>query len=85
MARFFAPAALVLAALGITAPAIAQPAPAPKLRVVECGAESCLRITGHRDDSAAPVPTGPSLHDDPFQGQSWSGLLAPSSSGRRVL
>lgn len=55
MARLIAPAALALAALGITTPGLAQPGHAPKLRVVECGAESCLRITGHRDDSAAPV------------------------------
>lgn len=55
MSRLLVSAALALAALGIISPAQAQPGYAPKLRVVECGAESCLRITGHRDDSAAPV------------------------------
>ena len=55
MSRLLVSAALALAALGIVSPAQAQPGHAPKLRVVECGAESCLRITGHRDDSAAPV------------------------------
>jgi hypothetical protein len=55
MSRLLVSAALALAALGIISPAQAQSGHAPKLRVVECGAESCLRITGHRDDSAAPV------------------------------
>ncbi len=55
MSRLLVSAALALAALGIISSAQAQPGHAPKLRVVECGAESCLRITGHRDDSAAPV------------------------------
>ena len=55
MSRLLVSAALALAALGIVSPVQAQPGHAPKLRVVECGAESCLRITGHRDDSAAPV------------------------------
>lgn len=55
MSRLLVSTALALAALGIISPAQAQPGYAPKLRVVECGAESCLRITGHRDDSAAPV------------------------------
>ncbi|WP_060980048.1 MULTISPECIES: hypothetical protein [Pseudomonadota] len=55
MSRLLVSATLALAALGITSPAQAQAGHAPKLRVVECGAESCLRITGHRDDSAAPV------------------------------
>jgi len=55
MSRLLVFAALALAALGIISPAQAQSGHVPKLRVVECGAESCLRITGHRDDSTAPV------------------------------
>ena len=55
MSRLLVSSTLALAALGIISPAQAQAGHAPKLRVVECGAESCLRITGHRDDSAAPV------------------------------
>lgn len=47
-----APLAL-LAALLVATPALAAPTPATRL--VNCGADSCLLVTGQRDDTAAPV------------------------------
>lgn len=89
MSRFLAPAALLLASSGMAAPALAQPDGAPSLRVVECGAESCLRLSGHRADAGAPVKING--HDIAVTGQHhwtarvpvaklrhWSAPYAPS-------
>lgn len=43
----------LVAALAFTAPANAADTPATRL--VNCGAQSCLLVTGHRDDAAAKV------------------------------
>jgi len=40
-------------ALGISTPALASAK--PDTRVVECGAESCLVVTGRREHAASPV------------------------------
>lgn len=46
--------ALAGAALGsLASPAIAAPEPSTKL--VRCGAQSCLRVSGHRDDPLSIV------------------------------
>lgn len=47
--------ALTAAAMvsGLAAPAMA--APEPSTRLVSCGAESCLLISGHREDPASTV------------------------------
>lgn len=42
-----------IAAVGLAFPALA--ASEPSTRVVECGAGSCLQVSGHRDNSAASV------------------------------
>jgi hypothetical protein len=39
--------------LAISAPALAGPAPATRL--VACGAQSCLQVTGRRDDATAQI------------------------------
>lgn len=36
-------------------PAPAMAAREPSARLVECGGENCLLVTGHREDPAAPV------------------------------
>lgn len=43
----------LLAALLVASPAFAAATPATRL--VDCGADSCLLVTGQRDDTAAPV------------------------------
>jgi len=48
---------LALVGAGVVA-SLASPtaaAPEPKTKLVPCGAESCLRITGHREDPALVV------------------------------
>lgn len=62
--------AVVLGSLA--SPAIA--APKPGARLVRCGAQSCLRVTGHRDDPASIVRING--HAVPVAGQrSWKVYL----------
>ena len=49
--RHALPGALVVA--GLASPAMAAPEPSTKL--VSCGTESCLLISGHREDPASTV------------------------------
>ena len=46
---------LIVATALAGAPASAQAEPLPRTRLVECGVESCLLITGKRTDIGAPV------------------------------
>lgn len=41
-------AATAIAALAVTCASTAIASPAPKTRLVSCGSESCLLVTGHR-------------------------------------
>lgn len=45
--------ALVLGGSALAGGALA--APAPSTRLVECGAQSCLRVSGYRDDAARKI------------------------------
>lgn len=49
-------AALLLAQLGAVAPLHAEDA--PHARLVHCGADSCLRLSGHRASAATVVRAG---------------------------
>ena len=49
----FAKSLAVLLGAGLVTPALA--APAPSTRLVSCGAESCLLVTGRRDSAASEV------------------------------
>ncbi len=51
--RKIVPAIGALLAIGLASPAAAEHR--PSTRLVSCGPESCLLVTGHRDDAAAEV------------------------------
>ncbi|GAA0650701.1 hypothetical protein GCM10009424_29560 [Sphingomonas ursincola] len=46
---------MIAAAAMAASPALAQGEAAPRTRVVECGVESCLIVSGRRADMSAPV------------------------------
>jgi len=53
MSRLKTFALSTLLAIGMPAPAFAAPAPSAKL--VDCGSESCLQVSGHRDKATSEV------------------------------
>lgn len=65
---------LVLATIALTFAGSAMAAPAPHTRLVKCGTETCLLLSGHRADAAAPV----SINDHVVAvsgGRSWRARL----------
>lgn len=55
MSRFQAFALGMILAAGLAAPTAAVAATQPSTRLVECGAASCLLVTGHRDDAKSNI------------------------------
>jgi hypothetical protein len=69
-------AAVAVAGIGSISPAMA--ASGPSARLVSCGGESCLLVTGRRDDAAAAVSIND--HAVPVEGgRSWRARLPLSS------
>lgn len=55
MPRFFSLATAVLLAGSIAAPGAACDTAEPSTRLVECGSQSCLVVSGHRADATSKV------------------------------
>ena len=79
--RLTATALLLGATLGITTPALAHTTHEPATKVVPCGPESCLRITGYRADISAPVAING--HAVPVSGRHRWKARVPVSEVRR--
>ncbi|PXW77727.1 hypothetical protein C7451_104223 [Blastomonas natatoria] len=77
MMRLTLIAATALAAV----PALAQAEPLPRTRLVECGVESCLQVSGRRASIDAPISING--HEVPTTGRRFWKARIPVSEVRR--